>query len=398
MGIVKFRTFSLALLLALPLSILKYEQTGIPISDLVCLLGIIFFLRNIYSRQAIALMMSIIFAFISAYIGIIFYNLSPARVMGSLVFLFKPCFAYFVGRSLFAEAENRELFFRYFTWIVVLLIFSIIYSVGTSYDFVVRDDGVLNGDFWGLPLFGAYGVNSLAAFYVLSSAGLIYRLMYLKDSLNSSILIYISLAIVSILILASLSRMAILGLVVLLGGFALARFRKEILSGILISLVFLIIGSFVVSWVYQSGMLDAKLQQIVNGFTQGNYNYISSGRFDLYIAAIHQLALTPLWGASFGGYEAFYANLSGYDSISGLSPHNQYIALFWKMGLPAAIGYIAFLLFSVKESLSDNRFRSWNIILSVMVLLVFCNLWDVLLIPNFAALYYFYLGIMRNGK
>lgn len=388
-----------ALLLVLPITIFNYKLTGIPLSDLVCLAGVYFFLKNIYLPLALMLFLSLSFALFSAILGIALYDLSPVLVLGSLLFLFKPCFAYFVSLSLIKSWGDVRFFFFSFSWLVVVLIISVFFSLLFSYGMVVRAEGVLNGDFWGIPLFGAYGVNSLAAFYVMLSLGLVFTILYINGSSRAFFVFIAVFFLLGFLIFLTVSRMAVLGFVVVLIGLIVHLMRNSLLKGIVVAFLILLVAFIVFAWAHQSGLLDAKLNQIAQGLNSGDFNYLSSGRIDLYLAAITQILSSPFWGAAFGGYEVTFISIDGYDSLAGLSPHNQYITLLWKMGFPAAISYLLFLGLAVKSSLNSySELRGWAILLSLVVLLIFCAFWDALLIPNVAAVYFFFLGVLSNER
>lgn len=383
----------IAIFLTVPITLYSYQLTGVVLSDLVCLVGVYYFSKSIFSPHALVLLLAMVLALVSAVIGILIYDLAPLVAIGSMLFLFKPCFAYFVGLSLIKTNEDSRLFFQAFSWLVVLLVFSITTSLLLSHNMVVRSESVMNGSFFGLPLFGAYGVNSLAAFYVMLALGLAFNIFYIKDTPRFSVLFFFIFAVLVILIFLSISRMAILGVVFLLFGLTIHLFRKNPVRGIGAALFVLLSAVTALYWGYQAGLLDAKLNQLSQGFESGDLNYLSSGRLDLYSAAVAQILDAPFWGVAFGGYETTLTAIDGYDYLSGLSPHNQYITLFWKMGFPAAICYLAFLSLAVSSSLRQSKgVLGWSILLSFIVLVVFCNLWDVLLIPNVAAIYYFLLG------
>ena len=388
-----------AIFLVFPLVIYNYELTGVALSDLICLAGIYYFAKNIFTARALVLLLAIMLGLVSAVIGIFLYEVVPLVAIGSMLFLFKPCFAYFVGLSLINSRDERELFFHVFSWSVVLLVVAIVLSLLLNHNMVVRSESVLNGSFFGLPLFGSYGVNSLAAFYLMLAFGLMFHVSYIKVSTRLSVLFLFVAVILFVLIFLSMSRMAILGAICLLVGIVWHLFLKHPLRGVGAGVLGLCLLGVVLYWTYQTGILDSKLDQIARGLQSGDMNYLSSGRLDLYSAAIEQIFNAPFWGVAFGGYETTLTAIQGYDYLSALSPHNQYITLFWKMGFPAAVCYLFFLGMVVSSSLRQNKAaRGWVMVLTSIVLVVFCNLWDVLLVPNVAAFFYFFLGGLGRGR
>lgn len=387
------------LCLMLPISIFDYKETGVPFSDIVCLVGLLFFFKRYWSLEAIALYMAVFFAYISVVIGVIRYENYDFYAIVSVMYLFKPCFAYFVAREVIKSVEDRDQFFIMSAKVASFFIYWLFVVLILFYGGVVRDDSSLNGSFLGMQLFGSYGVNSLAAYYVLLVFVLAYTLSRCGLLVIEKFYMYGALVIAVYLIIGSLSRMAILGGGALLIALYYSFLKKHVVAGILIGAVFMSISIPLAMLAYDAGMGGAKINQIANGLSSGDMDYLSSGRLTLYGVALKQIFLNPFSGASFGGFEVYTSSISGYESISGLSPHNQYLTLFWKMGIPGALCYILFLSTICIGALkySDDLDRPWINRLLIIVLLVFCNLWDVLLVSNIAALFYFLLGAFTGA-
>jgi O-antigen ligase len=149
----------------------------------------------------------------------------------------------------------------------------------------------------------------------------------------------------------------------------------------------------------ESPFLDAKLRQVVEGFTQGDVNHIASGRFELYEVALNQFQRNPLFGNGFQGY-ALYPDLISFDiEPIGLSPHNQYLTTLWKGGIFFFLAYYAYLIFLLKESKVFSQERRSEKLLSafyICTFVVIANVWDVLMVANFGAVFFFLLGILEE--
>ena len=387
-----------ALCLLLPITIFDYKDTGVPLSDIVCFLGLFFFLKRCWSLEAVALYSAIFFAYISVTFGSIWYDDYSFTAMVSVMYLFKPCFAYFVAREIIKNHTDAQIFFVTSAKIIAIFIGWLFVVLILFYGGVVRNDSSLNGSFLGLSLFGAYGVNSLAALYVLMLFILAYVLNRCSLSATERNYIFFAFLAVVYCALGSFSRMAMLGVFALLVVLYKDFLKKHIVLGVFLGVVSVSLSIPLLMWAYDEGVGAAKINQIVSGFSTGDFDYLSSGRLTLYKVALEQVLLNPFSGASFGGFEVYTSSIAGYESIVGLSPHNQYITLFWKMGIPGAMAYCLFLglacYYALKQTSLEDRRWVWRLLF--IVLLVFCSLWDILLVPNVAALFYFMLGAFIN--
>ena len=111
--------------------------------------------------------------------------------------------------------------------------------------------------------------------------------------------------------------------------------------------------------------------------------------------ALKELALNPLIGVGFRGFSDATGELSKFGELAGLSPHNQYLTAIWKMGVVASIPYFLMIMAMLGRAFYclEKYRRHWFVALTIGVILVFCNLWDVLIVPNVGALFFYILGV-----
>lgn len=344
---------------------------------------------------------AVVLAALSIFLASILYpdNVSVRNLI-SLVFFFKPMFAYFSAALLVSNFQIMKSYLRTMAIMILVLVLSVIFSIAIFHGFLVRAESEINGSFFGLPLFGSYGVNSLAAFYVLLS--FICLALYSLGSSSSSVFrftVFIAFLGSIYLVFGSLSRMAVAGTIPILF-YAWKELRNDVRL-ISIGFVCLLGISIFVSGVPTDGVgfSGAKADQIKKGVEQGDLDYISSGRLTLYSIALQEVARNPIMGTYFGGYQTHVSSIAGFDTVVGLSPHNQYITAIWKMGVPGALMYFLFLyMIFLKIRSSPLPFsRKWGKRLLFIVLVIFSNLWDVLMVPNVGALFFFSMGLFIYG-
>ena len=382
-----------AALLALPVALYNYGNSGVVLADVVSVIGALLFLRRFHTYEAFFLAGAAVLGFAAIVLSLGNEGMAPLRQIGSWIFFFKPCLAYFCALFVIRTEDDARRFFGSFSlvaWLVLISLFStIIYSHGG----LVRSDSEINGSVFGLPPFGAFGVNSLATFFaVCSFIGFLAWIIETKRKLK---LLHLTGAFgFACLTVFSLSREAILGLLVMYIFFMSSMFSKRPVS--VFFLMVIVISGLLASlpWLERSQLFDVKLAQIRTGLELGDWDYLSSGRLRLYTAALHRIAENPFGGTAFLGFDAALQGIFEIESVEGLSPHNQYITAGWKMGIPGALFYLAAvvaMLFRAARDV-DGYYRHWLFAFAAGFLLVFANLWDVLMVPNVGALFFFTLG------
>ena len=387
----------LALLLVLPVSVLTYGDTGVVLADLVSTVGAIVFFRRAITAEAFFLLVSIVLATIVCVVSWMVHPDAGIRPLGSLVFFFKPMFAYFVPFLYVRNQGDIDRFFSRFSVFSIPLLASVWVSIALAFDGVVRAESVLHGSFVGLPIFGSYGVNSLAVFYALCAFIAIYVLL---RSVGTIRFVHVSVAFgFGWLAFASLSREAALGLTVMCAVLMLSMVLSRPVWTVGLTVFAATIAALFLPALLASDLLAVKVAQIMDGVASGDWDALSSGRLTLYGAALREIWMNPFVGVGFQGFGDGAIDLPYILDSTGLSPHNQYITAVWKMGIFPAIAYFAVIAVMLRRALAVGTplARRWCIALVWGVFLVFANLWDVLIIPNVGALVFFILGMFASA-
>lgn len=388
-------------LLVFPFPLYTYYETGIPLSDIICVIGAFALIGLIRSFEAIIVLVSIFLAILSVFFATVLeFDGASMRNLLSLIFFFKPLFAYFAGAVLIDSKEKVTLYMSTMAVMGLVLMLGVWVSIALSYGLVVRAESELNGNFFGIPLFGAFGVNSLAAFYVV--IGFIAIVAYdLSKHTFVRVVSLLTFVASLALVFGSLSRMAALGAICLLFFTWKDRSIRGKVGGMIVASALIAVGGIILleSTAYDLSFKGAKINQIEKGIEEGDLDYISSGRITLLRAAIDDVRDNPLMGSYFGGYQVNRSAIDGFEIIEGLSPHNQYITAIWKMGVFGGLMYFLFLgliFYRIRKSI-DPVVRKWGTRLSIIFLMLFSLFWDVLIIPNVGALFFFIMGAFVYG-
>ncbi|WP_162988198.1 O-antigen ligase family protein [Alcaligenes aquatilis] len=380
-----------------PITLISYEQTGLPLSDLLIPIGFIIYLLFFYTQYSLYISSIIFFSLLSILLSsLIFQQEIFYRNLFSLIFLIKPIFGFFIGYFFINTKNNINIFFKTSN-IVILAFFAVcLLNIITVHNGIVRSDSYINGDFLGLPIFGTYGVNSLAAFYFICLFLSFFNFDFLNEFKSQKIICALNIIIITFFIVSSLSRMAILGALFAHLFFFLDRNQiyKSFSTLFFCILIVFLVNHFDFSSL--SNFTEAKIDQIKLGLENKDLNYISSGRVALYYTALNEFFTNPFIGSYFGGYNS---EISGFPETQGLSPHNMYITTFWKMGLIGGVVYFYFLYNAAKNSISNDNLiiKKWLTRFIIINAFILFNLWDVLVIPNYAFIFFLLLGIFSKN-
>lgn len=390
-----------AIALSVPIAPLAFNGVDIPISDFVCLVGIFLSVKYANLLFTKLLYLSIFLSFIAGVIVAAF--VAPTielRPLLSIAYFFKPYFALFVALYVIRGREDIRTIFRTLGYASAVTLVSVLISIVVVHGGIVREESVLNGSILGLPVYGAYGVNSLAVFYLL----LYFIVLFWKQvdalTLQEKVVRLFSLCVLSYLIFFSLSREAILGYVVL-QFFFVVQSNAHRSSKVALLVLGVVAVTLIMSLDVTTAIWEAKIKQVVEAVQESDLDKLSSGRVGLYIATLDQVRKNFVFGTGFHGYQLYTDSLYGFDTVEGLSPHNQYLTSIWKMGLIPAIPYFFALysLFRMTGLLRGTRTYSSLVALLFVVFFILANVWDVLIIPNFAALLFFlWGGIIKSAS
>ncbi|MGV8898750.1 MAG: O-antigen ligase family protein [Burkholderiaceae bacterium] len=390
----------LPICLSIPIVIFTIADIEIPLSDIVLIVGLIFFLLNSNTKSAAFLYLVTIFAFIS----VLAIQISGAASQGlmpylSVLFFLKPLLGYFAAKGIIKKPTDYTDVVRIISFFMSTSFLLIFVDVIVNYSGVPRADSSMNGSLLGIPQYASYGVNSAACYYFLMFAVIFYSYVTLSENRWMKLFKIISLLSGTYLLFGSLSREAILAYLFFVLLFILNK-KTKIKYGVLVAMpiVFAILIYFIPNDLIDSSFLDAKINQIIDGFSQRDFNHISSGRFELYEVAFNQFLRNPFFGNGFHGY-TLHPDLISFDiEPIGLSPHNHYITTLWKGGIFFFLAYYATIIFFLNKSKVFSQVNNSEKLLSsfyICTFVVIANVWDVLMVANFGATIFFILGILE---
>ena len=390
-----------AVALYTPVAMFTFGGTDLPLSDLVCVVGVILSLNYVGLAFTRLLYLAIVLSiFAGLAIALSVKQDLDERTVFSIIYFYKPYFSIFVAFALVRNKAESAEFFRASVAIIFIVIAAIFTWILIFHSGLVRNDGDLNGAVFGLPLYGSAGVNSLAVYYLLLYFVVLYaKFIYPRLTRTQSVLRMLSLIMLSYMIMMSLSREAIVGFAALLGWYVYAV-KQGVIQKVLITVVIVCGIGYALTFDATQEMLASKTTQIVEGIEEGDLDKISSGRLTLQSIALLQFSNNVAFGNGFHGFQLYDQTITGYDSIEGLSPHNQYVTTLWKMGAIAALPYLLALcclwrmMGAGRGSIHFIFFRA----LLIVVFVILANLWDVLIIPNFGALLFFIWGVMISSS
>ncbi len=409
--------------LANPIVLGTFLGTTLPISVIAIFFSLIYFIFSKFCKEKLWLLLSMGMGFISILATSLFiYNSLNLRAFISFMYFFSSTLLFFSGYNLIKESKDIIFVVRWLSRFFVLAAIWIFFSIKISGDPVRIMEGVLNvsgstgaslsGNLYGLELYGAWGVNTLAVFYVvMCSVVLTYclRLFTNKDYIELFLCI-VGVLFLGYMITKSISVQAIFGFFL----FCFFFLYREFLFGRRVEMVglffffFALVGCFV--FVFHVGLdgidLAPKFQRKIDALLKGDFVGLTSNRVLLWKDALSDLFHIPFLGTGFRGFEAFGAAVGvGRVSQSGAyTPHNFYITIVWKMGLFAAVFYFLFLLkcyvnlfFMYK---SFKSFPEWRGIWGVMLVyaLIFNMVWDTFQVPLHGALAMFLFGVASKSR
>jgi hypothetical protein len=252
----------------------------------------------------------------------------------------------------------------------------------------------------GFPLYATFGVNSLATFEFCLAALILIDLFFVGGRPLLEVVVKAAGFFVLVyLIVFTLSRGALGSLVFFYlaatVGLSLFKPKQGFLLLAIVSVTGLVGTTQFGDSISQAWSEKAFLAGAVLG--NGDIHDFSSGRDVLVLGALQDIEANPLTSSGFNGYRVS-KDVKG-DDVHG-SPHNQYLLMFWKAGLPTGICLLAFLLYGggcmvrVAGPLRQmNVYHGIGLIFLTYFLWTFLS-WDILLVPNIGALSFFLFGGM----
>ena len=387
------------LFLSIPIVIFGLDEFEVPLSDIVLLFGMLFLLRSLASKAALYFYLLFLLALLSVVVQMIFGAPVEVKPFLSVLFFLKPLLAYFAALWVVKGPADGETVFRITGLSMITSIILIFLDVVINYSGVPRADSYINGSILGLTQYATYGVNTAACFYFVIFTLSVYTFCNPVNAQFLRLYGVIGAVCSGYLIIGSLSREVILALLLFVFLIVFEKQRKNrwlIFFGIVFVVV--VCGLFLLEDIVNSPFLEAKVLQLVDGYHSGDFNSISSGRLELYWVALLQVLQGPFFGNGFHGY-LLYPEIISFDlEPEGLSPHNQYLTTFWKGGLIFFIAYFSYLYMLIRDSRILAEPVGGGYVLRAFYISTFillANLWDVLMVANFGAMFFFLIGVVH---
>lgn len=388
-----------AALLAFPIEVYAItDTTGLTLADFFPL-ALLFSIRKLrFDNIGFTLFIFLIISFISALYGALF----NARSIASWAYFVKPLLAYFMAVTLCSSNTDKYFFIKIFSFFHGVFIFLLL-------PIIVFDPTILRSsiNFYGVEIFGDEGTNAFSVYNSLSVCLAMISVLISKEWLEKAFY-SASIFASSYIVFASISRQGLLSLLIFALAFIYVLWKRSTLNKALIittvapTLIylvhFLIVNFESLTWAF-------KIMSNIEDIRSGNLDGLSAGRTIVYKEVLSIAFSHPILGVGFTGFTVFESqvlkNMFGYTV--GLSPHNQWLGAFWKMGAFAFFVYILFYYLLTGKFLRTlcESFADANFMLKVMLFVFFiflCNTQDALTYPLSGYLIMFLLGLYKLRK
>lgn len=385
-----------ALLLALPIEIYSVDDmTGLTLADALPLVLLLCVRELRFDNVGAALFLFLIVSLISALYGALY----TVRSIASWAYFIKPLMAYFLAVTLCRSYDDRYFFIKVFSVFHGIFIFLLM-------PLVIEDATILRSsiNFYSIEIFGETGTNAFAVYNSISACLAMIAMLTSKKKLLK-IFYFASIIVSSYIIFASISRQGLLSLLIFALAFIFVLWRRSafnrvaiitVLTPILVYLIhFAIVNFESLSWAF-------KIMSNIEDMRAGNLDGLSARRTIVYREVLAIAFSHPIFGVGFTGFAVFESqvlkNTFGYTV--GLSPHNQWLGAFWKMGIFAFFMYIFFYYVLVCKFLRtmNKQYIDANFMIKILISVFFvflCNTQDALTYPLSGYLMMFLLGLYK---
>ncbi len=371
-----FGTYSLALLSEMP---------AINIAGLVAIISIIISILIIYKAKISIFSIPLSGLFIGLFgVYIVFAGLSlyPLTSINELIRVFSFLLMYITGYVIIHSQKDL-------LYMITLFIASSIIPAIVGYIQLFNGAGLYTNPGFENRIAGTFGhPNVLGYFLLIIIALMVY--IYIENIIKKPLykLLFVSYGVLlAILLLATYTRGAWIGLALLLAGVSLIRYTKKTLIITAIITPLIAIGAAGYIWLEQNIWYDltpledipviARVVGLFNGDPSDSIIWRQIMWSDMY-----DKALTRPWaGFGTGTIEVVVEQVRGV-SLGALEAHNDYIKILVEMGILGLIAYIVFIV-GIVYSLCiriQSRKDTLLLIMTFLVLAIYLSsIWDNLL-------------------
>ncbi|MCQ4156849.1 hypothetical protein K6T44_03745 [Riemerella anatipestifer] len=378
-----------------PINLVQSEVSmlALPISLVLTIPSVLYFIIS-KNEEKKFLSLAIIFSLLA----IIYVTLSSGgasyKPFLSAMFFFLPItFYYFVLKIV----NNRAVFEKSLTYLSYnIIIFTIIFFFSIFFEFsgIIRTEGTLNGTIFGMRLVGSYGVHTLGSQMFIMIFILIFTINKNLLSKKIKLLSLLCILILTYIIIMSLSRELVLGLIILYAFISLKKYGvlKTILMFLFLSLLISLFLSDLIS------IILLNWETKITTSRTSDLNELSSGRLDLQFLALQQIMNNPFFATGFHGYTLDFRSYKGYDDLEGWSTHVYFLTALWKMGMVAFFFFSLFfykIVIAIKKTVILNREEKTLYYIFIVAFFVVNLFWDALLASNVMMLFLFIVGMYK---
>ncbi|THF54760.1 O-antigen ligase family protein [Ollibium composti] len=330
------------------------------------------------------------------------------RNLLSLILLLFPASFFFLGRYLVQDIKKGVFWLAVFSAIFVIPLALRLIIVGQAVRAVtVEGYAFLNVQFFGLPVFAAFGVNALAHLLCIQTTILSGALFSPDTARPFRALFFVAMASALFLVIGSDARSAVLYLIAMfIGMAAYAIWKRQHAKAIFLPVAALAVAILAHEMNDPSNTRVVQFLSTIFDMVKGKgstpekqrIDDISTGRLTLWTEATSEIVESPIVGTGFSQWGRYSPAPIEVTPNSGT--HIYYLTYLWKGGLLFAIPFTIFLAAAAWNSFRIRRWASSpeGAFTGLAVLLSFCWLaitYDTPNVPSAGALAFFLLGALN---
>ena len=365
--------------------VLSNDLPAINIAGLVAIISIIISILIIYKSKISIFSIPLSALFIGLFgVYIIFASISlyPLASINELIRVFSFLLMYITGYVIIYSQKDL-------LYMITLFIASSIIPAIVGYIQLFNGAGLYTNPGFENRIAGTFGhPNVLGYFLLIIIALMVY--IYIENIIKKPLykLLFVSYGVLlAILLLATYTRGAWIGLAILLGGVSLIRYPKKTLIITAIITPIIAIGAAGYIWAQQNiwynvtPLEDIPVIARVVGLFNGDPSDSIIWRQVMWSDMYNKGLTRPWTGFGTGTIEIIVEQVRGV-SLGALEAHNDYIKIFVEMGVFGLVAYIVFIIGILYSLLIRIQSREDTLLL-IMTFLVFAiylsSIWDNLL-------------------
>ena len=397
----------IAAALTIPIILFPLPEYDFNLTMALLPLAALAMIRQHYDQEAMWLATSALAGLMACLIGAWLWPGGLARSLLSLMLLLMAPVYFFLGRELAATLNPVSIFrsLASFSALFGIAVAGRLLLLGEPLRIYPNGRSTLNATFFGLPIFGTFGVLSLVYVFCIQAFLCCGAILAAGNHWALRAFSAVGLAALLFLIAASDARSAQAAGLILVAGvgvYAIARTPAprsvaqvglSVVAALAAGYPFLS-GSRLVDTFTVAGTIDGAPSSVVARYG------VTNGRYEAIELALTEIARSPIIGVGFGTYGRVSREPVPRRIALNKSPHIYYLKVLWKGGLLFALPFLFFLLRAASPLWSNWPPQSPEIAFAagaVVTTLLWLNLWwDILNVPSAGALAFFLLGALAG--